>query len=74
MSAVTPAQRHIMEHATAWHGRYPLFRNHFCAGPDQDSWADLQALVSRGLMSVMASASADMGGMSSFTGHAARHR
>lgn len=47
---MTEKQRHILEHAVGFRSREPFYRNYYVAGPDADSWADLQALCSEGLM------------------------
>jgi hypothetical protein len=49
---VTDRERHILEHSTGWLSRWPLYRNHFCAGPSHDDWPTIQALIERGLMKV----------------------
>lgn len=56
---LTPAERHVMEHALAWNHpatrknrRRSFWRNHFVTGPGSDDWATLQALCGRGLMRV----------------------
>jgi hypothetical protein len=52
----------ILEHATGWRSRWPLYRNHFCAGPSHDDWATIQDLVARGLMNVSRKPSGLSGG------------
>lgn len=49
---LTAAERHIIEHSTGWHSRWPLYRNHFCAGPSHDAWSTIAGLIERGLMRV----------------------
>jgi hypothetical protein len=49
---LTERERHIMAHATGWESRWPLYRNHFCAGPSHDAWPTIQALIARGMMRV----------------------
>lgn len=49
---VAEAERDVMEHATGWRSKWPLYRNHFCAGEGHDSWTTLQALIGRGLVRV----------------------
>jgi hypothetical protein len=49
---LTERERHIIEHSTGWLSRWPLYRNHFCAGPSHDDWRTIQDLVARGLMKV----------------------
>ncbi len=51
-SELTETERHVLEHATGWRTRNPLFRNHYVAGPGHHSWNELQALRTRGLMRV----------------------
>jgi hypothetical protein len=48
--SLSPAERHVMEHATAWRHKQRLYRNHFVAGPGHDNWGVLKALCDRGLM------------------------
>jgi hypothetical protein len=47
---LTPEQRDIMEHATAWRTANPLHRNHYvlCAGAAE--WREVRALCASGLM------------------------
>lgn len=52
MSALTDAERHILEHSLGWTSRNPGYRNHYTCGDDSDAWPTLQALVARGLMRV----------------------
>lgn len=54
---LTPAQREVLRHALGYGYRRikggrvkPGWRNHFCTGPDCDTWPAVQALVSAGLM------------------------
>ena len=61
------AELHVMEHATGWRSKRPLYRNHFCAGPDHEDWPVLQELCVRGLMRVSMSAEPALGGQSVFT-------
>jgi len=49
---LSPAERHVMAHATAWDGESPLYRNRFCAGEGHADWATIQGLCSRELMRV----------------------
>ena len=63
---MTEYERHVMEHATAWRHPRRLYRNHYTAGPEQDSWPTLQALCARGLMRVHCAPSDDLGGMTVF--------
>lgn len=49
---LTASERHILEHSTGWLSRWPLFRNHFCAGPSHDDWSAIQGLIARELMRV----------------------
>lgn len=44
--------RDLLEHATGWRSRWPLYRNHFCAGPYHADWSTIQTLIDRGLMRV----------------------
>ncbi len=48
----TAREQHIAEHSTGWLSRWPLYRNHFCAGPSHDDWTTIQGMISRGLMRV----------------------
>jgi hypothetical protein len=59
---LTDAERHIIEHSTGWQSRWPLYRNHFCAGPSHDDWSTIQGLIGRGLMRVTREPSALSGG------------
>lgn len=47
---LAPHERELLVHATAWGSRWPLHRNHFCAGKDHSDRPTLEALVARGLM------------------------
>lgn len=58
--------RDIIEHATGWRSRWPLYRNHFCAGPYHADWETIQALIARGLMRVTRQPSELSGGDSVF--------
>lgn len=49
---LTASERHILEHSTGWLSRWPLYRNHFCAGPSHDGWSAIQGLIARELMRV----------------------
>lgn len=49
---VSDREIHIMQHATGWLSRWPLYRNHFCAGPGHDDFGTIQGLIVRGLMRV----------------------
>lgn len=49
---LTERELHILMHATGWESRWPLYRNHFCAGPGDDAWSAIQGLIARGLMRV----------------------
>jgi hypothetical protein len=49
---LTERELHIMAHATGWDSRWPLYRNHFCAGEGHDAWPSIQGLIGRGLMRV----------------------
>lgn len=57
----------IMAHATAWGSRWPLHRNHFCAGPGHADWSAIAALVARGLMKVSREPSPLSGGDTVFS-------
>lgn len=50
--ALTDRERGIIEHAVGWRSRWPLYRNHFCAGPSHDDWATIQGLIGIGLMHI----------------------
>lgn len=56
---LSPAERHVMAHATAWPDCY---RNHFCASAGHDDWATIQGLCARGLMRVVRAPSELSGG------------
>jgi hypothetical protein len=43
-------ERDVMEHATGWRSKQPLYRNHYVAGPGHHSMPQIEALVARGLM------------------------
>lgn len=62
-STITAAERHILEHATGWRSKQPLYRNHYVAGPEQDCWPTLQALRARGLMRPTRESDEVIGGM-----------
>jgi hypothetical protein len=47
---LAPNERELLAHATGWDSRWPLFRNHFCAGKAHADRPLLEALVARGLM------------------------
>jgi len=47
---LTEQERHIMAHATGWHLKNRLYRNHYVAGSEQDVWPVLLHLVERGMM------------------------
>lgn len=50
-TALTPRERHVMEHATGWHaGPNRLYRNRFTAYADSPSGWTIEALARRGLM------------------------
>lgn len=49
---LTKQERHVMEHAVAWHKDGPRYRNHFVAGEGHSDWLALQALCERGLMHI----------------------
>lgn len=53
---------HILQHSTGWLSRWPLYRNHFCAGEGHDDWSAIQGLIARGLMRVSRQPSALSGG------------
>lgn len=55
-------ERELMVHTTGWETRWPLYRNHFCAGPTHDDWATIQGLIARGLMRVSREPSPISGG------------
>ena len=59
---LTERERHIAEHTTGWLSRWPLYRNHFCAGPSHDDWPTIQGLIERGLMRVSREPSSLSGG------------
>ena len=65
-SRLSPAERHVMEHAVAWGHPRPLYRNYFVAGPDHEDWPTLQSLCDRGLMRVRREPSEEFGGMTVF--------
>ncbi len=47
---VSEDERHVMEHATGWESRRPLYRNHYCASEGHDMWPALQSLIGKGFM------------------------
>jgi hypothetical protein len=49
---LTARERDVLEHSTGWQSRWPLHRNHYCAGPSHDDWATIQGLIGRELMRV----------------------
>lgn len=49
-AGVSDREREILEHATGWLSRWPLFRNHFCASEGDENWSTIQGLIARGLM------------------------
>lgn len=48
--AFTPRERHILEHATGWLSRDPLYRNRFIAWEGNEDWSVLKSLCERGAM------------------------
>lgn len=48
----TEKERELMEHATGWRSRDPLYRNYFAANPDSEDWHAWKALTDRGLASL----------------------
>lgn len=48
--ALSDPERDVMEHATAWHHKNRLYRNHFCAGESHADIGTIDALTHRGLM------------------------
>ncbi len=63
---LTTQEHHILEHATGWKSKDPLYRNRYVAGPDVDVWPVLMRLCERGLLIERLKANPDMGGMSTF--------
>lgn len=67
--ALTPEERHVMEHAVAWkHPTNPGYRNRYSADARSDTWPTIQALVGRGLMELgnPAAVSLDVGVTATF--------
>lgn len=46
---LTERERDLLEHATGWRSKEPLYRNYFAATPDSDDWHAWEALRTRGL-------------------------
>jgi hypothetical protein len=65
---ITDSQLHILQHSLGVdrHGRGNQYRNRFVTGPDCDSYADCQALVTLGFMTDHGVSSVT-GGMHLFT-------
>jgi hypothetical protein len=61
-ATVSSEELHVMEHATGWNSREPLYRNHFVTGEGSDDWPIIQGLCQRGLMKMMRKPSALSGG------------
>jgi hypothetical protein len=59
---LTERELEIMMHATGWESRWPLYRNHFCAGPGHDAWLAIHGLIGIGLMRVSRAPSELSGG------------
>lgn len=46
---VTAKERELLEHATGWRAREPLYRNYFAANPDSEDFRAWEALAAREL-------------------------
>lgn len=62
VGTMSEREQHIAEHTTGWLSRWPLYRNHFCAGEGHDDWSTIQAMITRGLMRVSHAPSPISGG------------
>lgn len=49
---LTERELAVMMHATGWDSRWPLYRNHFCAGEGHKDHGTILGLVARGFMRV----------------------
>jgi hypothetical protein len=63
---LTTQERYLMEHATGWRTRIPLYRNHFVTSEGTTDWVTIQALCTRSLMRLRCGPSELSGGGSVF--------
>ena len=63
---LTDEERHIMEHATGWESRQPLYRNYFVTGEGTPDYPVVKKLCERGLMRQTRGPSEISGGMPIF--------
>lgn len=63
---MTDGERDVMEHATGWRTKTPLYRNRYVASDGHPAWATLHRLVDEGLMEVVCGPTRDLGGSSMF--------
>jgi hypothetical protein len=63
---VSASELELMIHTTGWRSKWPLYRNHFCAGEGHADWTTIEGLIARGLMRETRKPSSLSGGDSVF--------
>jgi len=63
---ITPEELHILEHATGWKSRQPLYRNRYVTDEGDEACTIIQELIARGLMRCTRGPTEWLGGMSVF--------